>query len=105
MKTYYLIYVYRGEIRIKKCERSTACKYSFKPIDPPENRKYYLYTNIPEEPMVLQHGKIYCETLGNVPECVRIMKNHYKDRVLQLERGVELGRMVTNFIYKEATTC
>lgn len=94
MKIYYLIYVYRGEIKIRRCERSTSCKYSFKQIDPPKNRKHYLYTNIPESPMVVMHGKIYCESIGDVPECVRQIKKHYKDRELSLERSLELARMV-----------
>lgn len=90
MKTYYLVYVYRGEIKIKHCKRNANGR-SFEPI---LKEKYYYYTQIPESPMVLQHGKIYCETLGGVPECVRIIKEHYKDRVLQLERSIELGRLV-----------
>ncbi len=90
MKTYYLIYVYRGQIKIRYCKKS-AYGHSFEPIP---KEKHYYYTQIPESPMLLQHGKIYCETLGSVPECVRIIKAHYKDRVLQLERSIELGRLV-----------
>lgn len=92
MKTHYLIYVYRGEIKIRQCKRTGR---SFEPIENTGKIKYY-HTNLPDGPMILQHGKIYCETLGDVPECVRIMKNHYKDRVLQLERSVLLGKMVIN---------
>lgn len=90
-KTYYLIYVYRGEIRTRECRRSSVCKRSFEPLD---STMKYKYTNIPDSPKVLQYGKIYCETLGAVPDCVRIIKEHYKDRVLQLERSILLGKQV-----------
>lgn len=93
MKTYYLIYVYRGEIKIRQCKRAKVNYNVFEPIENIGKIRYY-HTNLPESPMILQHGKIYCETLGDVPECVRIMKSHYKDRVLQLERSVLLGKMV-----------
>ena len=91
MKTYYLIYVYRGEIKIRECRR---CELNRKLFEPINTQGCYKYTNIPESPMVLMHGKIYCEVKGDIPECVRRIKSHYADRALRLERSIELARMV-----------
>lgn len=90
MKTYYLIYVYRGEIKMRECRRSSLNRHVFEPVN---SNKYY-HTSIPDLPEVLQHGKIYCETLDSVPDCVKIIKEHYKDRVLQLEKSILLGKQV-----------
>jgi hypothetical protein len=91
MKTYYLIYVYRGEIKIRECRR---CQLNSRLFEPVNSIGYYKYTNIPESPKILQHGKIYCETKGDIPDCISKIKVHYKDRILLLEKSIRYGKLV-----------
>lgn len=89
---YYLVYVHRGEIKIRRCRRSLLCHTCFIPVE--GTTKYRQHTQIPDNLLQFQHGKIYCEKLEDLDFCINIIKEHYKDRVLLLERSLNHSRSV-----------
>ena len=66
MKTYYLIYVYRGEIKVRQCKRAKVNNNVFEPI---EFTKHYYYTNLPESPNDFTAWK---DLLRNIRRCSRM---------------------------------
>lgn len=89
MQTKYLVYVFKGEIRVKECIGNEVSKI----LTLKENPQKY-YTKIPGKEKTYQYGKLWCYNKSDIPYCIAVIKRHYQDRLATLEHQAELSKKI-----------
>lgn len=87
----YLIYYYRGEIKVKEGYMGN----NFYPLD----KKYPYHTGVPHKPMIVNSkGKIWAKQKDDIPRAKELLKDYItKQYVSTIQKNAELIRL-QNFI-------
>jgi len=90
----YLIYRYKGEIRVKK-GRAGRVFY-------PDYNPHIWNTNCPTEfNKVTSAGRILVRTEDEIPEAVEMLRNHYRSKVNSVQHTVDVSiKNIMNCIEK-----